>query len=67
MTETLTSAAAATRAGVSPSTWRSWRSRRPGYVPEPDGWHDRRTPYWRAATIDAWRAEHQPQRKGKPS
>ena len=57
MIDKLSTAQAAERAGVQPATWRSWRQRklpRGNPVPDPDGWHDARTPWWLKSTIDAW-------------
>ena len=48
---------AAARVGVSPATWRAWRSHgrpRREPVPEPDGWAQLQRPWWWAATVDAW-------------
>lgn len=53
----LTTAEAAALAGVSPENWRGWRSRgvpKHNPVPEPDGHHDARTPWWWSTTVQAW-------------
>lgn len=44
----------ATRAGITQQTWRSYVSR--DQAPRPDGWFDRRTPWWWESTITAWLA-----------
>jgi len=54
--ETLTAPQVAARLGVKPDTWHGWVSRQ--RAPQPDGRHDRRTPYWYATTVDAWREQH---------
>ena len=38
--------------GLSPSTIRAYRAI--GRFPEPDGWHNRRTPYWNLSTVQKW-------------
>lgn len=54
MEERLTVSAVAERlGGIQPSTWRAYVAR--DQAPKPDGWYDRRTPWWYASTIDAWR------------
>lgn len=58
-TEKLTRPQAAARAGVKPDTWGGYVSR--GYAPEPDGRHDRRTPWWWDTTVDEWKRD----RKGQ--
>ena len=53
----LTTADAANRAGVKPSTWRAWRAHgrpRPEPAPEPDGWFEMQRPWWWESTISAW-------------
>lgn len=46
-------AAAAQRAGVQPSTWRSYMAR--GQAPEPDGREEiSGTPWWYEATVDGF-------------
>jgi hypothetical protein len=63
----LVTAQAAERAGVTPATWRKYRNiakverdagrDRPNLLPEPDGWHDKRTPWWYESTVDEWIAK----------
>ena len=36
------------------STWRAYVHR--GHAPKPDGWYDKRTPWWWESTIDEWMA-----------
>jgi hypothetical protein len=55
MDERLTVSAVAERLGIQPSTWRAYVAR--GQAPKPDGWYDRRTPWWHASTIEAWRPD----------
>lgn len=46
-------AAAAKRAGIEPSTWRSYMAR--GLAPEPDGREEiSGTPWWYESTVDAF-------------
>lgn len=54
----LVTAQVAAKLGIAPGTWRGYRSRPPvgNPVPEPDGWHDTRTAWWRESTIDDWAA-----------
>jgi len=50
--EQLTTAQVADRVGISTSTWSSYVTR--GQAPPADGRYDKRTPWWYAATVDAW-------------
>ena len=57
MTDWLSTAQAAKRAGVTPASWRGMVAR--GAAPPPDDHDDnhpvnRRAPRWRPETIDAW-------------
>lgn len=49
----LTTSDVAEQLGIAPVTWRAYVSR--GQAPPPDGHIDKRTPYWLASTIEAWR------------
>ena len=55
VTDKLTTAQVAEAIGIKPATFRAYVSR--GQAPEPDGWHDARTPWWFAATIHEWNAK----------
>ncbi len=51
----LTGPMVAAKLGIKPSTWRSYRKKIKGLpAPPPDGWHDKRTPWWWESTIDKW-------------
>jgi len=53
----LTVTQAAQLYGIKPSTFRAYYTRAKGkkYAPQPDGHHDRRTPYWLRSTLTNWR------------
>lgn len=57
-TEKLVSAQVAARLGITVGTLYGYRSRPvAGHpFPKPDGWHDKRTPWWWDTTIDAHKA-----------
>lgn len=52
--ERLTSAEVSEHLDIQPKTWTAYVAR--GKAPKPDGYYDRRTPYWLASTIDQWDA-----------
>jgi len=55
--ERLTVPAVAALWGIKPGTFRAYRTRKAGakYAPEPDGWYDKRTPWWWRSTVERWR------------
>jgi hypothetical protein len=44
--------------GIKPSTFRAYVTKRKDgrkHAPDPDGYHDKRTPYWLRSTLENWR------------
>lgn len=49
---------------ITPELWRQWRHR--GKAPQPDGHHDRRTPYWLRSTITTWNTTRNTKKAAPP-